>query len=229
MERANNYGYPKEFKLGIFDIDPETVLEDARNKGLKVSKVEDFRHQTDNYGTIEDLMNGYLNNYALYNTIGGATTGIGGITTSITLSSFELANTATHLYRLSQQFAILNGFNPQYPFHKDKVYDIYLNTLGFKAASQTALKYILFQASRSNNDNTITFRLFSSFITRLARKAGSDVSSRNVSKLIPFVGSAVGVYTSYNYAYDTGNSMRDAFKKQYYMDWHNTTPPEDNK
>ncbi len=229
MEQANNRDYPKEFKLGFFDIDPETVLEDARNKGLKVWKVEDFRDQSENYGTIEDLMTEYLNNYAFYNAIGGATTGIGGITTSITLSSFELANTATHLYRLSQQFAVLNGFDPEYPFHQDKVYNIYLSTLGFKAASQTALKYILFRVSRLNNDKPITFRLFSSVITRLARKVGSDISSRNVSKLIPFVGSAVGAYTSYNYAYDTGNSMRDAFKKLYYSDWHDTKPPEDNE
>lgn len=229
MEHKNRYGYPKDFKLGFFDIDPETVLKDARNNGLKVWKVEDFRDQAGNYGSIEDLMNGYIENYALYNALGGATTGIGGITTSITLSSIELANTATHLYRLSQQFAVLNGFDPQYPFHQEKIYNIYLNTLGFKAASQTALKYILFQMSSSNNKKPITFRLFSSFITRLARKVGSDISSRNVSKLIPFVGSAVGAYSSYNYAYETGNSMRDTFKKQYYSNWHKTTPPEGNQ
>lgn len=229
MEQANNQDYPEELKLGFFDIDPETVLKDARNKGLKVSKVEDFRDQADNYDAIENLMNEYLDNYARYSAMGGATSGIGGITTSITLSSLELANTATHLYRLSQRFAVLNGFDPQHPLHQDKVYNIYLSTLGFKAATQTALKYILFRANRSNNDKSISSRLFLSVIARLARKVGSDISSRNVSKLIPLVGGVVGAYTSYNYAYDTGNSMQDAFKKQYYSDWHDTAPPEDNE
>lgn len=229
MEPANNHDYPKEIKTGFFDIDPETVLEDARKKGLKVSKVEDFRDQADNYGTIEDLMKGYIDNYALYNALGGATSGIGGIATSITLSGFELANTATQLYRLSQQFAVLNGFDPHHPFHQDKIYDIYLNTLGFKAASQAALKYILFRVSISDHETLITSRLLSSVITRLARKVGSDISSRNVSGYIPFVGGAVGAYTSYNYAYDTGNSMRVAFKKQYYSNWHDTTPPDDKE
>ncbi len=229
MEQANNRDHLKEFKRGFFDIDPERVFEDARNKGLNVSKVEDFRDQADSYGTIEDLMNEYVKHYARYNAIGGATSGIGGITTSITLSSLELANTATHLYRLSQRFAVLNGFDPRYPFHQDKVYNIYLSTLGFKTATQTALKLILIRVGRSNDNNLITSRLFSSVITRIARKVGSNISSRNISKLIPLLGGAVGAYTSYNYAYDTGNSMRDAFKKQYYLDWHDTTPPEDNE
>lgn len=231
MNQTYNHEYPKGFSLGLFDIDPESVLEDARHRGLNVLKVEDFRNQSDNYSTIEDLMDLYINNYALYNAVGGATTGIGGITTSITLSSIELANTATHLFRLSQQFAVLNGFDPHYPFHQDKVYTIYLNTLGVKAASQTALKYILFRASSSNNANSanpITVRLFSSIFVRIARNIGSDLSSRNISKLIPFVGSAVGAYTSYNYAFNTGNFMRDAFKKQYYSEWHNNIAPEDN-
>lgn len=224
MKQENNE-YPNEFERGFFGIDPETVIADARDKGLKVSTVEDFRTQADNYSHIEDLMDEYINSYARYSALGGVTTGIGGITTSITLSGIELANTATQLYRLSQRFAVVNGFNPQHSFHRDTVYSIYLNTLGFKAATQAALKYILFQAGSSNN-RSINKRLFSSFITRIARKVGTQISSRNASKLIPVIGGAVGAYTSYSYAYDTGNSMREAFKKQYYSDWHNIEPPE---
>lgn len=217
-----------EARHGFFDIDPSEVFEDARNRGLEVSTIEDFRHQAENYKIIENLMNDYTKSYARYSALGGATSGIGGISTSITLSGLEMANTAAQLYRLSQRFAILNGFDPQRPLHKEKVYKIYLNTLGFKAATQTALKYILFRTTGSNDSNrSITKRLFTTLISRLARQVGGDISSRNISKLIPVVGGAVGAYVSYSYASDTGNSMRDAFKEHYFLDWHDSSPPEE--
>lgn len=209
MEEKNS----NEFRT-FFDIDPDWVLEEARQNGLQVNSFKDFR-EVDDYGEIENLMNQYIAIYARYSAIGGSTSGIGGFATSITLGGLEILSSAIQLYRLSQRFAVLNGFDPENPLHKDKARSIYLDAIGFKAATETAVKLTLLGSSIISQD----WMLVNKLVSAIKRLSNQGNASQRLPYFIPLVGGAVGAYSSYSYAYDTGNSMRDAFKEFYQEEW----------
>lgn len=200
---------------GLFDIDPEEILRDARKKGLKVQEIRDFRNQASNYDVIEDLMNIYTTQFARFSAIGGATAGVGGIGASIAFSSLEVISMAIQLYRLSQRFAVLNGFDPRHPLHRDKTHSIYFKALGIKTASQAVLKFSLLNASKFKVGG-IPQNLISTVGKRLIKRVRK---SGRFMILIPVIGGAVGAYTSYSFAENTAQSMRDAFKEYYQSEW----------
>lgn len=201
---------------GLFDIDPEEILRDARKKGLKVREIKDFRNETIDYELIDDLMNTYTTQFARYSAIGGATSGLGGIGTSIAFSSLEIISMAIQLYRLSQRFAVLNGFDPQHPLHREKTHNIYFKALGIKTASQAALKFAFFSVSKYQMNISASQKIASSLAKRLIKRVRK---SGKYTIFIPVIGGAVGAYSSYTFAESTAKSMRDAFKEYYQSEW----------
>ena len=127
----------RNIKSIILDIDQEGVFRDARSAGLQVVHIDDFRNQTQNYWRIEDIMHHYVGLAARYSAISGASAGVGGPVTAITLGGVDILNMAAQLYRLSQRLAILNGLDPENPIQKEKTQEIYLG--GFKDQVQHGL------------------------------------------------------------------------------------------
>lgn len=125
----------QKIKSIIINIDPQDVLKDAKEYGLEVQTLEDFENKADNYVFIEKLANKYGDVAARYCAISGASSGIGGIATTVTLASVDISNMAAQLYRLNQKIAVLHGFNPDNEIHQEKVATIYLMALGVDAAS----------------------------------------------------------------------------------------------
>lgn len=136
--------------LTFLGVDPEKVLEEARQQGLEVDSVEDFRAVED-YKVIENLMDLYIAKYTRYSAIGGSTAGIGGPFASVIFGGIEVMSTAILLYQLSQRLALLNGLDPADPLQQDKARNIYLQALGFKTATQTVVKLILLGTSVYND------------------------------------------------------------------------------
>lgn len=117
-------------------VDPEEVINYARQKNMDVQSVEDFRNPTYDYNLIEEIMDEYRLSHARWSAMGGLTTGIGGLTTSITFAGIDTVSLSVQLYRLSERFAILNGFDATDPFQKDKILNIYFGALGINAVTQ---------------------------------------------------------------------------------------------
>lgn len=95
----------QKIKSIIINIDPQDVLKDAKEYGLEVQTLEDFENKADNYVFIEKLANKYGDVAARYCAISGASSGIGGIATTVTLASVDISNMAAQLYRLNQKIS----------------------------------------------------------------------------------------------------------------------------
>ncbi|MDZ7691286.1 MAG: hypothetical protein U5K69_09180 [Balneolaceae bacterium] len=124
----------------FIDIDPEDVFEDARELGLEVSQVEDFRAFDNDDSRITELMDEYVESTASSSAFTGMTTGLGGVTTTVLLGGADLISVSIKLYRLSQRLAVLKGIDPLQSLSKKKCHSIYLGTLGLNAATEAVLR-----------------------------------------------------------------------------------------
>ena len=201
------------------DIHPEGVLCDARSAGLEVVKLEDFRDQAHNYWRIEDLMNHYAGLAARYSAISGATAGIGGPATAITLGGVDIANMAAQLYRLSQRLAILNGFDPENPLQREKTQEIYLYALGFDSAAQAAIKQQLLRAGNIAGKRGAYNNPVLKLIVLVAEKLGGSITSKQAAKYIPLVGGVAGAGINYTFARTASRKMLGLFKDEYFRTW----------
>ncbi len=219
MPSPNNRTLTQKLKQIILDIKPEGVITDARAAGLDVRKIEDFRSQAHNYWRIEDLMHEYAGRTARYCAVGGATSGIGGAPTAITLGAADLAHMAAQLYWLCQRFAVLNGFDPENPLQRDRAEEIYLLALGFDAAAQAALKHQLGRAANIAGKRGAYSNYILKLIVLIAEKLGTQITSRQAAKFIPIVGGAFGTTLNYSFARKAASSMSDTFKRDYFRTW----------
>ena len=206
-------------KSAVLDINPEDVLKNARENDLDVQSVEDFRDFGDQYEKIEKIMDDYRSSYANFSALGGMTTGIGGFATSITFAGIDTVSLSIQLYRLSQRFAILNGFDGSDPLQKDNMINIYFEALGINAVAQAALKHQLLKASALAGSKEISENLVLSLIARISRIFGQNISSKNAGRLIPVFGGMVGAGLNYSFAIKTSETMKDAYKRAYFDNW----------
>lgn len=217
-----DYNSPRvlqKVKKVVLDINPEGVFRDARSAGLEVFTTEDFRNQAHNYWRIEDVMNQYAGLAARYSAISGATAGIGGLPTAITLGGVDIANMAAQLYRLSQRLAILNGFDPENPLQREKTQEIYLYALGFDGAAQAAIKQQLLRAASIAGKSGAKSNPVLKLIILAAEKLGAQYTSKQAAQLIPFVGGVVGAGVNYTFARVASKKMLEAFKGEYFRTW----------
>ncbi|MEX0723302.1 MAG: EcsC family protein [Gracilimonas sp.] len=223
MDEKQEKSLLKQIKEIVVDINPDGVFRDARGAGLEVLEIEDFRKQTHNYWRIEDLMHQYAGSAARYSAISGATAGIGGPVTAVTLGGVDIANMAAQLYRLSQRLAILNGFDPENPLQREKTHELYLYALGFDAAAQAAIKQQMTRAAGIAGKRGAYSNPVLKLIVIIAEKLGAQITSKQAAKFIPIVGGAAGATVNYTFARSAGNKMLDAFKKEYFRTWQATT------
>lgn len=198
-------------------VNPDDILEQAREEGLNVKKIKDFRKQGYHYKLIEEMMDDYLSSFARFSAASGLTAGIGGFTTSLAFAGLDTFTTAVRLYRLSQRFAVLNGFDGRKPFQKSKILNIYLETLGVDAVTKAALKQQLFGGGRNigSEGASILFKL----IVKAGGFLGKHISQKDAARTIPVVGGLVGAGVNYTLARKAGKKMKKAYKHAYYDTW----------
>lgn len=209
----------RKIKEVALDIDPEGVLKDARDAGLEVHGIKDLQSQAHNYWRIEDLMGHYAGLAARYSAISGATAGVGGPVTAITLGGVDIANLAAQLYRLNQRLAILNGFDPENPLQQERTQEIYLYALGFDAAAQAVIKQQAVRAASIAGKRGAFSNPVLRLIVAVAQRLGTKISSKQAANYIPFVGGVVGAGVSYAFARVAAQKMRRLFKDEYFRTW----------
>lgn len=216
MDSFNDPDFLEEIKTKYIDINPEDVLEYARRKGLKVFAVSDFKNKEDEYQTIENLMQEYVDSSSTSNALSGISTGIGGYATAITLGSLDLISVSVMLYRLSQQLAILNGLDINEVLDREKARDIYFTTLGFNATTQALLRKKLLKATSVAGTKAASKNALLKFIVISAKTLGTRLSYKNAGRMIPFIGGAAGAWINYTYTQSAGNQMMTAFRVEYF-------------
>lgn len=217
MKTSIDQDFLEEIKRQYIDIDPEDVLKSARKKGLKVFTIDDFKNRENNYQTIENLMQGYVDSSSSSNALTGITTGWGGYATAITLGSLDLVSVSVMLYRLSQQLAVLNGLDIHEAMDKEKAQDIYFTTLGFSTATQALLRKKLLKATSVAGTKAASKNALLKFIVISARTLGARLSYQNAGRMIPIIGSAAGAWINYTYTQTAGEQMINAFREEYFQ------------
>lgn len=217
MKQSTEPDFLEEIKTKFIDVDPKDVLSKARRTGLNVYRIQDFKNRENDYKSIENLMQDYVDSSSTSNALTGISTGIGGYTTAITLGSLDLISVSVVLYRLSQQLAILNGLDLNEALDREKTQDIYFSTLGFNAATQTVLRKKLLQATVMAETKRASQNALLKFIVISARMLGTKLSYRNAGRLIPFIGSATGAWINYTYTQSAGTQMMNAFREEYFQ------------
>jgi len=203
----------------ILDIDPEGVLRDARAAGLHVDSIEDFRNQPHNYWRIEDLMHRYAWLAARYSVISGATAGVGGLPTAVTLGTADIANMAAQLYRFCQRLAILNGFDPEHPLQRETAEQIFLSALGFDTVAQAALRQQVSRAAIIAGKRGAYSNYIVKLIILIAEKLGVQLTTKEAAQFIPVVGGFFGATINYIFAKKVADRMQDAFRREYFRAW----------
>lgn len=205
-------------KNKIIKIDPENVFEDARKRDLDVESVEDFRNQAPHYERIEALMDDYRSSFKNSSILSGLTTGIGGFSTSVTFASLDTISLSIQLYRLSQRFAILNGFDGEDPLQQDQMLNIYFETLGLNAVTQATLKHQMLKAHSAAGSASLNSLVLRTIIN-VGKLLGKNVSSKKAGRLIPIFGGVVGATVNYSFANATSKRMKKAYRRAYFDTW----------
>lgn len=204
----------------ILDIDPQTVVNDARDYGLNVETIQDLGSQPQNYVFIEKLMEKYAMLAASYCAMSGATSGVGGPFTAISMAGVDIANMAAQLYRLNQKMAILNGFDIENSVHMEKAHLIYLAALGFDGVAQAAIRSQIAKAAAENLSKrgpaaNVTIRL----IMEVAKLLGLRLTKTQAVKLIPLAGAVLGGGMNYIFAETAAKKMIAEYKSDYFDRW----------
>ncbi len=204
----------------ILNIKQEDVLEHAREQDLDVQSIEDFRNMGPHYERIEALMDDYRSSFRSSSALSGLTTGIGGFTTSVTFAGLDTISLSIQLYRLSQRFAILNGFDGEDPLHQNKMLNIYFEALSLNAVTQATIKHQMLKASAAAgtlgaSNSSIVLRA----IINVGKLLGKNISSRKAGRLVPVFGGVVGATVNYSFANATSKRMKKAYKRAYFDTW----------
>jgi len=204
----------------VLDVNPQDILSDAQDFGLEVVSVKDLVGQPHNYAFIEKLANKYASLAASYCAVSGATSGFGGIATTVALGGVDIANMAAQLYRLNQKIAILNGFDVENTVHREKAHLIYLKALGFDAAAQAAIRAQMAKAAAENLGKrgpaaNVTIRL----VMEVAKLLGIKLTKNQAAKFVPVLGSALGGGLNYMFAKNAAEKMISEYKSDYFDRW----------
>jgi len=208
-----------KFKSIVLQIDHNAVLKDANSAGIAVGAISDFKNHSHNYWRIEDIMNTYAGLAARYSALSGATAGVGGAVTLVTLGGVDLANMAAQLYRLGQRLAILNGFDPSDAIQKERINEIYLCALGFDGVAQAAIKQQLLRAANIAGKRGAYSNPVLKLIVIVASKLGKDITSKKAASYIPVVGFFIGATVNYVFARTAAKTMVKLYKEEYFRTW----------
>ena len=204
----------------VLQINPHDVIKDAKAAGLTVDSVEDFRKQAMNYWRIDDIADEYVSRTARWCAGSGATSGVGGIFTSITLGAGDIAHMAARLYWLCQRLAVINGFDPENPLQRDRAQEVYLIALGFDSAAQALIKQQIAQAAkiagkRGARSNYI-LKLIGFVVVKLT---GKQITTKTAAQFLPVVGAVAGGTLNYFFAKKAAQKMKELFRDDYFRTW----------
>jgi uncharacterized protein (DUF697 family) len=208
-------------KNAIVNIEPGEVIDKARDHGLEVQSVEDFRKQAPHYGRIEEVMDDYRSSFYRKAMLSGLTTGIGGFMTSVTFAAIDTVSLSLQLYWMAQRFAILNGFDGSDPLQKDKMMNIYFEVLSLNAVTQATMKHQLLKASAMAGTRHASENMVLRTIVRAGKLMGKNISAKNSGRLVPIFGGVVGATVNYSFTKRASNAMKKAFKREYFNTWQN--------
>lgn len=206
-------------KDSILYVNRDEILEKANEHELNVQSIADFRKFPHQYERIEDIMEEYRASFARTSALGGLTTGIGGFATAVTFAGIDTVSLSLQLYRLSQRYAILNGFDGSRPLHRDKMLNIYFEALSLNAVAQATMKHQFLKANAAAGARSSADNLVLRLIIRIGRIFGKNISSKRAGRLVPVVGGLVGAGVNYSFARKTSKAMQRAYKRAYFENW----------
>jgi hypothetical protein len=201
----------------ILDVDPTLILKDLANHGLQVESIEQIAEKPKGYPIIANLSQKYATTAALYCAVSGATSGVGGIATTVTLAGVDVLHMAAQLYRLSQRLAVLHGFDPTNISHQERSLLVYLEALGIDTAANGAIRTLVTAAAKESVGKkgpakTAAIRL----IMTAVKVLGASITKASAAKMVPFVGAAPGGGINYWFAKRAGKRMMLDFKSDYF-------------
>jgi hypothetical protein len=204
----------------IIDVDPKEVIKDARAAGLDVHEISDFKKQTHNYWRINDLAAEYVNRTVRWCVVSGATSGVGGVATTVALGAGDITHMAARLFWLCQRLAILHGFDPSNSLQKDRAQEIYLTAIGIDALGQAAIRQQLLRAAsvagKAGSRSNYILKFLMLVVAQMAGKETAKITTVQVTKFIPFVGALAGGSLNYFFANKAANKMLEIFKDDYF-------------
>lgn len=195
------------------EVSSEEVITDARNASVAVSSIDEFRSLTPEERVIIDkLMSYYVNQAAKWCAFSGATSGVGGVITAVTLGTADFIHIAGHLYRLCLRLAILHGFDPGDPAHREQIEEIYLSSLGFDPTKEFILGRFLGRST--TRPGTLSASIsYTKLIIAVGRKLWARrLTSRITGRFLPLFGATVGAGSNYLFAKKAGRRMKENFQ-----------------
>ncbi len=208
--RGNFVEYIRE----IIRVSPEDVMADARNAGLMVNSVDDFRSLSpEAHHMVDQLTHHYINQAAKWCAFSGATSGVGGVVTATTLGMVDFIHVAGRLYRLSLRLAILNGSDPKDPIYREAIDEIYLSSLDFDATENFVLRGFLGRPAAKPGRLRASVN-YARFIIAVGRKLWvRRLASRLTSRFFPLIGATVGAGSNYHFAKRVGTRMSENLQR----------------
>jgi hypothetical protein len=194
----------------IIRVSPEDVIADARDAGLMVNSVDDFRSiPPEAHRIVDQLINQYVSQAAKWCAFSGATSGVGGVVTATTLGIADFIHVAGRLYRLCLRLAILNGFDPRDPIYREAIDEIYLSSLNFDATENFVLRGFLGRPAAKPGRMRASVN-YARFIIAVGRKLWvRRLASRVTSRFFPLIGAMVGAGSNYRFAKRVGRKMSE--------------------
>jgi hypothetical protein len=204
----------------VLNVDPNSIVQDAKGIGMDIAEPADFARQAKNYAYIERLSEKYAATSTRLCALSGFTSGIGGLATTLTLASADVANMAAQLYRLNQKLALINGFDPENELHNERAQTIFMTALGIDVTAQAGIRALVTKAATEN----LTKRGPASapairIIMEIAKILGVRISKAQAGKLVPFVGGAIGGGVNYMFAKSMTKKMLADYKSDYFDRW----------
>lgn len=219
--RLNNLSRPKAswnnftgYVRGAIDVSPEEVIADARTAGVAVSSIDEFRSLTPEERSIVDrLADYYVKQAAKWCAFSGATSGIGGVLTAVTLGAADFIHIAGRLYRLDLRLAILNGLDPKDPASREQIEEVYLSSLGFDPTREFILGHFLGRSAARPGSLSASMS-YTKFIIAVGRKLWARrLASRVTGRFLPLFGATVGAGSNYFFAKRAGGKMKEKLQR----------------
>jgi hypothetical protein len=203
-----------EYIREIIRVSPEDVIADARNAGLMVDSVDDFRSlPREAHRMVDQLTNHYINQAAKWCAFSGATSGVGGVVTAITFGVADFIHVAGRLYRLALRLAILNGFDPWDPIYREAIDEIYLSSLDFDATENFVLRGFLGRPAAKPGRLRASVN-YARLIIAVGRKLWvRRLACRVTSRFFPLFGATVGAGSNYHFAKRVGRKMSEDLQR----------------
>jgi hypothetical protein len=209
--KGNSVEYIRE----IIRVSPEDVIADARAAGLMViNSVDDFRSCSPGaHHMVDQLTNHYVNQAAKWCACSGATSGVGGVVTAITLGLADFIHVAGRLYRLCLRLAILNGFDPRDPIQREAIEEIYLASLDFDATEKFILRGFLGRPAAKAGRLRASVN-YARLIIAVGRKLWARrLAFRAASRFFPLFGATIGAGSNYYFAKRVGRKMSENLQR----------------